>query len=184
MKKLTITLTAGAMLALAACKKSTSTTTTSTTTTSSTDTTFNGSYFQVSVNGKNFKEKDAQVSNSYGHLVTISSSLMDWAQQNGSTTKRIMITVFDPYAVYGLGGNPAAFSVFAYGNGTGSFPMFVKGATPSWIYQANPATTYYDTTGTMNISHNGSDYLEGTFSANLYSSGSIYPATGSFKIFH
>jgi len=36
-----------------------------------------------------------------------------------------------------------------------------------------------------NVTHNGSDYISGTITANLYSSaGYSYPATGSFKIYH
>lgn len=167
------------LLSLGACTKSTTSNSTAAT---NNDTTFNGSYLKVSVNGKNFYEKDAQVGSN--HVVMVTSTSSSFMLEDGSTTTRIIITNLDPYGVYGLGATPQSTTLYCYGNGTGTFPMYVRGGVPSTVFQANPAIAYQDSTGTMVVTHNGSDYLEGTFTANLYYSGFTYPATGSFKIVH
>ena len=166
----TTLLLAGAMLALFSCTKSPSSSGSSTT-----DTTFNGSYFQIAYNGKTFYVKDASVSNSFGHIVALSTQEAIGIYQ---------ILSVNPFGIYGI----STFNFdFAYsGTGTGTYQMsspYTNGNASSMI-QFNPLVTFSDTSGTVTVSYSGSDYIQGTINTTLYSSGLSYPATGSFKIYH
>ena len=178
------------LLTITACTKKSSTTPSSTS--SSGDSTFNGSYFQLSVNGKSFYEKDVVYKPDGAHLVTITETdnpnaliLSAPGSFTNDTVNMITLIVQDNFNIYGL---TLTSYIYAIGNGTGNYYIpngYAIGGGLSMIEQANPLVGYSDTSGTVNVTHNGSDYISGTINANLYSStGFSYPATGSFKIYH
>lgn len=142
------------------------------------DTTFNGSYFKANYNGKNFECKDALVVNNnvhYNMLVTNTSAL------NSGPYGTILQIVLST-------GNSGIGQVLLYfagpgGNGTYSVDSAKEVGYSCSLMQSNPATLFTCTTGTATITHNGSDYLEGTYAVTLTTSSINYPATGSFKIF-
>ena len=142
-----------------------------TSTTPSADTTFNGSYFQISYGGKSFYAKDASVNNTFGHIVVLTAT--------GGSGVFYSIALVDASGVYGLvSGTHLNFSYI--GTGTGVFSLY----GPSNVIQQNPFTEYTDTSGTVTVSYSGSDYIQGTFATTLFATGFSYPATGSFKIYH
>ena len=93
----------------------------------------------------------------------------------------LLITIQTLGGLYGLA--PSYLNLVGTGTGTYQFSTSLAGATV--INQYTPSVvSYTDTSGTANITHNGSDYTEGTFTTTLNGSGFSYPATGSFKIYH
>jgi hypothetical protein len=135
------------------------------------DTTFNGSYFKIAYNGRLYNVKGAVVNTTT--YASISSSV--------PATGTLLITIQTIGGVYGLA--PSYVNLVGTGTGTYQFSPTLAGSTV--INQYTPTVVIYiDTSGTANITHNGSDYIEGTFSTTLNGSGFSYPATGSFKVYH
>ena len=137
---------------------------------SSGDSTFNGSYLLLTANGKTFNEKDVTIPNA-GHIVTVTEA---------TTLTGIEIVVKDDFGTYGLFQSNI---ISASGSGVGTYTICSSCGTTQ-ITQANPVVGYGDTSGTVNVTYNGSDYIQGTISTTLYANGFNYPATGSFKIYH
>ena len=166
------------LLTFISCTKKTSTSPSS----SSGDSTFNGSYFQLSVNGNSYYVKDVAVGSA--HLVVLTATNGTVALNSGSNSPMLTITVQDDFNLYGLTGSSYLFSL---GTGTGTYqipgPSIITAGAGSVFAQYNPLVAYSDTSGTVSISHNGSDYILGTFTTTLWTSGFTYPATGSFKIY-
>lgn len=171
MKKVTLIILAGAMFA--ACSKKSSTTTTTPT---GGDSTFNGSYLQLTVGSKSFYEKDVTVKN-IGHIVALSAGNTTITLLSGGTTSGLVINLLDQFGTYGL----ISANMYATGSGTGTYSFTNTSGTN--INQSSPSITYLDSAGTMNITHNGSDYIQGTISTTFYHGTDTYPVTGSFKIF-
>jgi hypothetical protein len=155
------------LLTLAACTKKSS----STSSTSSSDTTFNGSYFQITYNSRSYNVKNAVVNSITYASVT---STVPVAGQ-------LLVTIVTLGGAYGL----ASSHVNLLGTGTGTYQFSTSILSGTLINQYSPSVvSYTDTSGTANVTHNGSDYTEGTFITTLNGSGFSYPATGSFKIYH
>ncbi len=133
------------------------------------DTTFNGSYFDISYNGKTFHSKDAVVGSK--HLVLVTGSAT-------GNTLGVTVNSIEGSGLYGL--TIVQFST--YDTGTGY--KFGAMGTQSILQQWSPATQFSTNTGSATITHNGTDYLQATFTTTLIASGQSYPATGSFKIVH
>ena len=168
MKKLIIPFIAGIM-AITSC----STHSGSGSTTVTPDTTFNGSYFQITYNGSTKDEKDAAITSPYVHIVILSTSTV-------ATDSIYTIAIADIGGIYGL--HNSGFSFKYPGTGTGTFSMW-KSPT-NFLLQSNPEQMYYDTIGNVTVTYSGPDYIQGTFSNTLNANGFTYPATGSFKILH
>jgi len=158
------------LLSLASCTKKSSTTGSSGTVSgTSGDTTFDGNYFNLSYGSKNVSAKGLTFSKPFYYATAFSTYLMPEYYQ--------IVVVND----LGIGGLSKVSVLFRYnGTGTGSFPLYSN--TPAYTNFLSNGITYFDSTGSVTISHNGTDYLQGTFSGNLYGSGLNIPATGSFKI--
>ena len=175
MKKLIIVLSL--LVAINSCTTSGS----GTSVTPTNDSTFNGNYVQLTIGSKSFYEKDVKVSQS-GQLVTVAAVDNPNALLTGGThVNMISITVDDPSGIYGL----SSCFLYAVGTGTGTYQItngYTTGGGLNVITQRSPVVAYDDTSGTMNITHNGSDYIQGTINTTLYANGSTYPTTGSFKI--
>jgi hypothetical protein len=166
MKQLLITLLSASTLLLSCSKKG------SNTSPPSGDTTFNGSYIQLNFNNKSYTAKDATfpINGVSNHMVMISGQ----TDVNG-----YLILLTDPVGLYGMLSSNIYIQGFS-GATTGSY----KFSVPTAINQANPYTTYYDSTGTVTITYAGQDYMQGTINSTLYSGGLTYPVTGNFKIYH
>lgn len=173
MKKLIII--AVSLLTLSACSKSGS----GTSSTPSSDTVFNGSYFQISYNGKNFYSKDAAVG--VHHYSMVLTNTLQWT--TGSTGTIVQVSLNDITGIYGT---TSALLYFAGLGAVGNYTQtnLADGGYISTLMQTNPGTEFTDTSGSANITYMGSDYIQGTFNVTLYTSGISYPATGSFKIYH
>jgi len=130
--------------------------------TSSTDTTFSGSYFQISYNGRYFNVKGASLNGGPVTSVTEVSS------------NTILV---DGVALYGISGTLEATSLNVGSNN-------IPASGISSFTQASPYNSFLDSSGTVSVTHNGTDYVQGTFTTTLYANGFTYPATGSFKVYH
>jgi hypothetical protein len=197
---------AAVLLAIAACTKDGNTTINNGNTTinnygvtssSDTDTTFNGSYLQLTIGDRYFMEKDAVINGI--HVVVLTTTTDTQTLRNGVFAHLLNITLTDgayayayPYYLYGgeiyqnIYGLTSV-QLNSIGSGTGNYQMSNENIDNggSYIYQFNPQENYSDTTGTETITHNDSDYISGTINTTVYSSaGFSYPVTGSFKIYH
>jgi ATP-dependent Zn protease len=172
MKKTTLIILAGTILAVSCSKKSNTTSTTST----GGDSTFNGSYLQLTIGSKNFYEKDVNVKN-VGHIVSLTAGNTSITLLSGGTTSGLVINLLDQFGTYGL----ISADMYATGSGTGTYSFTNTAGTN--VNQSSPSITYLDSTGTMNITHNGTDYIQGTIGTTFYHGTDTYPVTGSFKIY-
>jgi hypothetical protein len=152
------------LLTLAACTKTSSSSSSS----SSSDTTFTGSYINLTYSGKTVTVKGLSIPK-LAYSTALSSTLYTGFYQIGGS---------DPWNIYGL--KLVTLHVQYSGSGTGTFPVY---NTPVPSIEVN-GQMYSDTTGTVTISHSGTDYLEGSYSISLYGTGTPIPATGAFKIIH
>jgi len=170
MKKQTFIILAAGLLLLPACTKPSS----GSSHTSTGDTSFTGSYFNLSYSGNNESIKGYTVSTPYYASATV------------STTSENLGSGYIYYQIIGvnssnIGGLSESSLQFVYtGTGIGSYPIYTT--VPSHFL--SNSTGYSDTSGTVTITYSGSDYIQGTFSITLYGSGLSIPATGSFKVMH
>lgn len=162
------------LLTLFSCTKKKTTVPAGTTTS---DTTFNGSYLDVSYNSKSFNCKDAVVGSVHYNMLMFTSTTLT-ASPNG--------TVIGLFLTTGISGISQTTIYFAGSGSTGTYTQsnFPAAGYTSSLLQTNPSVLYNDTVGTANITYNGSDYVQGSFNVTLYANGSSYPATGNFKIYH
>lgn len=163
------------LLTLAACTKSSNSNSTANNG-SNNDSTFNGSYLQLTIGSKNFYEKDVNVKN-VGHIVSLTAGNTSITLLSGGTTSGLVINLLDQFGTYGL----ISADMYATGSGTGMYSFTNTAGTN--VNQSSPSITYLDSTGTMNITHNGTDYIQGTISTTFYHGTDTYPVTGSFKIY-
>lgn len=151
------------LLVLSGCSKSSSSSASSTS-----DTTFNGSYINLTYSGKTVTVKGLSIPK-LAYTTAMSSTLYTGFYQ---------IAGSDPWNIYGL--KLASLEVQYTGTGTGTFPVY-KTSVSSFEVSGQ---FYSDTAGTVSITHSGTDYLEGSYSITLYGTGTPIPATGNFKIVH
>lgn len=139
------------------------------TVTPSNDTTFNGSYFTLTYSGTT-KTIKGYTLKSTGYGATVGTTISGSLYQIGATDAASLSFT-------------TAVLRFTYsGTGTGSFPVSKMSPAISG-YTAN-SQLYYDTTGTVTITHQGTDYLQGSYTANMYGTGVTIPATGTFKVIY
>lgn len=145
------------------------------------DTTFDGNFIQLSINGTYYNEK--------GIKIPVKGSIVQLNDRYGNTTvDSICLTTIDSFGTYGLGGDAATkyiaelISFHCKNYTTGTFHI-----SQAEINQFHPSVHYaLDNSGTggvVNIFHNNSDFIQGTYSCPFTAGGALYTATGNFKVY-
>ena len=153
------------------------------------DSVHNGSSFTISYtdsNGVYWVYSSKAVSFGGLPVVSMTASVV----QVDTAHDMIAINVSSPYSVGGI--TVVNFNLLDNGmggTGTGTFAFASPssfGKSQSEFGQVNPYIVFSDSSGTATITHNGSDYIEGTFTTNIYFNGyaGTYYATGDFTIYH
>lgn len=155
--------------------------------TPSNDTTFTGSYFQYSYSGNytNSKAFNLGAVSTYPTLAVLINATSTIGVIGGSTIPLYTIGLVNNYGLYGS--NNCSLVFLYNGSGTGSYPMSSPsngGAGSSFLTASGQM--YNDTTGTVTITHQGTDYVQGTFTGTMYSltGGLSQAVSGSFKVIH
>lgn len=156
---------------------------------SNTDSSHKGSNFSISYTDSNgiywtYASKD--VSHGSEPVVQITTSVL----KPDSVNYMLAINLVSPYSVYGI----SVVNFYLRDNGTrGTGIGTYSFASPSMydnilseFGQVYPPIVFSDSVGTATITHNGADYIEGTFATTIYfrNSPGSYAATGSFTIYH
>ena len=150
-----------------------------------TDSSFSGSYLQLTINGKYYMEKDVTISGNHVVQITVDTGATPYTGKNSIT-----IYLVEAADIYGLG-HTQPCTINAFGNGVGTYSMAPSrlGGFPSQIYtNTNPAVQYNcDSLQTLIVTYDGPDYIAGTINTTFssYTPINLYnvPVTGSFKIY-